>query len=401
MRIWIFLSLVLISLPEYQAAAQQIFPRGPNGFTFTGEWECKGQFINGKPHESHYSAEPVLGGAWLQLSEEDINPPGYLSRYLIRFDPAQKLYIDEDLNNYGYARYTSPGWQDAKLIFTSTEVHYAQPLLENRFVYTVTGPKSFDVSWESRRDKSSDFKSSDMIHCEQIPDAGPLQLSLTAGQKISNVFSRTISFHANGIEDVVRRVSGTANYEVTDPSPDRITLKAEALYDGYPAQAASAEYRDHGQTACRQGKCQPLTDASGPFFNPLLWGAAPAVLTPGTTWEVEIQQPWELGPAGKQTVTVISYDAADHEITLKREGSGSGPYDNDKKQIQIKKDSKEYTASIIPGDSHWTGFTTFHQGIVKNDELLVERDVTLSIAGLSNIKAKERQYILLNAAPVG
>ena len=169
MRIWVHLLSVLVALSGYQSSAQPSLPAGPNGFTFIGEWECKGQFLNGKPHESHYSAEQVLGDSWLQLSEKDINPPGYLSQYFIRFDPEQKLYINEDLNNFGYARYTSPGWQDAKLVFTSTEAHYAQPLPENRFVYTVTGPKSFDVSWESRRDKNSDFKSSDTLHCQQVP----------------------------------------------------------------------------------------------------------------------------------------------------------------------------------------------------------------------------------------
>ena len=160
------LSLVFL-LSALSVSAQTPLPAAPNGFTFTGEWDCKGQFINGKPHHSHYSAGQVLGGAWLQLSEEDIDPPGYLSQYLIRFDPVQKLYINEDLNNFGYARYYSPGWEGDKLIFTGTEAHYAQPVPENRFVYTATGPKSFDVSWELRREKSSDFKSSDIIHCTQ------------------------------------------------------------------------------------------------------------------------------------------------------------------------------------------------------------------------------------------
>lgn len=169
MCIWVPLLFAALALPEHQAIAQPSFPAGPGNFSFLGEWDCEGQFINGKPHHSHYSVASVLGGAWLQLSEKDIDPPGYLSRYLVRYDPAQKLYIDEDINNFGYARYTSPGWQDAKLIFTSTEAHYAQALPENRFVYTVTGPKSFDVSWESRRNKSSDFKSSDILHCQQDP----------------------------------------------------------------------------------------------------------------------------------------------------------------------------------------------------------------------------------------
>jgi len=404
MRTGTLLVLVALIVPVTQARAQQTLPEGPNGFTFTGEWDCKGQFINGKPHHSHYSATPVLGGAWLQLSEKDIDPPGYLSSYLIRFDSSQKLYIDEDMNNFGYARYTRPGWQDAKLILTSTEAQYAQPLPENRFVYTVTGPKSFDVSWESRRSKDVDFKSSDTIHCEQATGATSddyFQTSLTTGQRINNVFSRAIGFHAEGMDDTVRRASGTAYYEVVDPSPEHTRFKADVLYDGYPRQVGSgSEYRDHGQTYCAKEKCVPVNDASGPLFNPLLWGTPPATLAPGTTWQVAIKQPWELGPAATQTITVVSLDPTNHEITLKREGSGEGWYDSDRKQLQVKKDGKEYTVDITtPGTSHWQGYTTFHQGIVKSDELLVERDVVLSAADFPSTKATERQYILLNAAP--
>jgi hypothetical protein len=393
------LVLAVLAIPAAHARAEQTLPPGPDGFTFTGEWDCSGQFISGKPHHSHYSVEPVLGGAWLQLSEKDIDPPGYLSSYLIRFDPAQKLYIDEDVNNFGYARYASPGWQDQKLIFTSTETHYTQPLPENRFVYTVTGPKSFDVSWESRRGKDADFKSSDIIHCQQTASDDYFQTQLAVGQKINNIFSRAIAFHVEGIDDIAYRFGGTANYEITEASPDHITFVSDVLYDGHPQYHGGAELRDHNTTACAKGKCRTLNDASGVLFDPLLWGTPPATLAPGTTWQVAIKDPWELGPPATQTITVVSTDPANHEITLKREGSGDGWYDSDSKQLKVKKDGKEYTVDVSPGTSHWLGYTTFHQGIVKNDELLVERDVTLSAADFPKLTGKERQYILLNAAP--
>ncbi|HEX3437639.1 MAG TPA: hypothetical protein VHT24_12790 [Pseudacidobacterium sp.] len=173
MRSWIIPVPALLLRFVHIARGQQSFPAGPHAFTFIGEWDCKGQFVNGAAHRSHYTGEPVLGGAWLQLSETDIEPVGYLSRYLIRYDPVQKLYINEDINNFGYARYSSSGWQDTKLIFTSTEAHYAQPLPENRFVYTVIGSKSLDISWESRKDKDSDFKTSDILHCSQTTEKAP------------------------------------------------------------------------------------------------------------------------------------------------------------------------------------------------------------------------------------
>jgi hypothetical protein len=131
----------------------------------------------------------------------------------------------------------------------------------------------------------------------------------------------------------------------------------------------------------------------------LLWGTPPDALASGTSWQVNIPQAWELGPAATQTVTVVSLDPSSHEITLKREGSGAGAYDNDKKQVQVKKDGREYTVDVAPGNSHWIGYTTFRQGIVVSDELMVERDVILSAPHFPRTEAKERQYILLNAAP--
>jgi hypothetical protein len=35
------------------------------------------------------------------------------------------------------------------------------------------------------------------------------------------------------------------------------------------------------------------------------------------SWDVTIVQPWELRPAGKETVSVVYIDPRDHAVTLK------------------------------------------------------------------------------------
>ena len=226
-----------------------------------------------------------------------------------------------------------------------------------------------------------------------------LMPALKTGQRLSNIFSRAISYQMDGYEDVVRRVSGTATYTVKELTGTTSTLSVAYRYDGLPAGANEVEIKDGGKTACYQGKCSATTDASGLLYNPLLWGEMHAPIHVGSTWDITISEPWELGPAGTETVTVVSLDPGSHTVTLKREGSGGGYFDRDQKQIKLQKDGKTFTVDVDPGLSHWIGYTIFQQGIVVSDELLVERPVTLHSTETGMIPAKERQYILLNAMP--
>jgi hypothetical protein len=82
-----------------------------------------------------------------------------------------------------------------------------------------------------------------------------------------------------------------------------------------------------------------------------------------------------------------------------RQGSGDGPFDNDKTQLKVMSRGTEYTVEVKPGHASRSGFTTISKGVVTNDELLVERSLTLSSKELGTISASERQYILLNKMP--
>jgi hypothetical protein len=239
---------------------------------------------------------------------------------------------------------------------------------------------------------------------QPAPDLGAgvyLEPKLQTGQAFGNVFSRTISYRVEGsdIDELVRRASGTGTYVVAENSQAHLVLDGTFRYDGRPEYKGKTEMKDRGRTICYDGNCSPATDASGPFFNPLLWGDPKGTIRKGMSWNVAIAEPWELGPPGQQTVTVIEVDPAGHSVTLKREGSGDGYCADDKKQIQVSKDGKSYLVDVAPGRSHWVGYTRFREGVVISDELLVERPVTLTSKELGSLLARERQYILLNASP--
>jgi hypothetical protein len=382
---------------------------GPGGFTFEGKWDCAGSFVqSGRAHRSTYEGRPASGSGWLELVETDIEPRGYVGHYLLRYDASTKQVIELDANSAGFAIYAGPGWEGETLTLTGTAtVSYAVP--KNRFVFEVKSPEEFSVTWETN--PGADWAAADKLSCHRAADANGEDAELAAseylepkvqvGQKFANAFSRAIAFRAAGMDDLVRRVSGTAVYTATEASKEKLVFDTHALYDGRPESIGTTEIKDRGRTSCWQGTCATATDASGLLYNALIWGEPSGKLRKGMSWDVTIAQPWELGPAGKETVTVVAIDPKEHAVTLKREGSGEGFFDHDAKQVQLTKGGQAYPADVSPGQAHWIGYTTFREGIVLSDELLVERPVTLTTKELGVLPGTEREYILLNAMPAG
>jgi hypothetical protein len=245
---------------------------------------------------------------------------------------------------------------------------------------------------------------STLLAALSVPTAPATAPALTpafrAGASLGNVFSRTIAIHAPGFDDAVRRVSGTAVYRVTDTSAARPRLRIDYDYDGRPAGSGTVELPDDGATNCFNGQCTPNTDASGLAYNPRLWGRPPARLRVGQRWTVDIAGPWELGPAGRQTVTVMALDPVSHTVTLQREGSGDGAWLGDAPTLTLTRHGHSYRVTRQAGRARWYGYATFRNGIVISDELISTRPVTLASPQLGHVEATERQYILLNAMPV-
>jgi hypothetical protein len=137
----------------------------PSGFTFTGYWQCAGSFpASGRQHRSIYHGEASADGKWIDLTETDIEPKGYVGRYELGADASKDKLVFININSAGYAIFESPGWDGHTLTVTSTDVlHYSSASPKNRFLYTVQDPKHFDVEWQF--EKSGAWTSGDLMHC--------------------------------------------------------------------------------------------------------------------------------------------------------------------------------------------------------------------------------------------
>jgi len=230
--------------------------------------------------------------------------------------------------------------------------------------------------------------------------AAALTPAFHSGASFGNVFSRAVAIRAPGFDELVHRVSGTATYRVTDAASEPPRLHIDYRYDGRPAGSGTVTLPDAGASDCYDGKCAPDTDASGLAYNPRLWGRPPAALHVGQHWTVDIAAPWELGPAGRQTVTVRAFDPATHTVTLEREGAGDGAWLDDKPTLTLTRSGQPCVLTRQAGRTHWHGWTTFRDGMVLSDELVSTRPVMLASRQCGRVEATERQYILLDAMPV-
>lgn len=225
-----------------------------------------------------------------------------------------------------------------------------------------------------------------------------LGLHVHAGERYADIFSKAISVKGAGFDEIVRRISGTATYDVVSSDAEGPTFKLSYRYDGRPAGENAYQIRDGGKTGCNAGACSTNSDTSGLAFNPLLWGLPHGELRAGMTWTIKIEKPWEAGPPGTETVRVMSVDAKNKIVMLEREGSGDGASDDDQRQLPIVVDGKSGMATIVSGPSRWSGQIAVKSGIVISDEILVERHVKLQ-STLGNFEGDEREYTLLNAMP--
>jgi hypothetical protein len=228
-----------------------------------------------------------------------------------------------------------------------------------------------------------------------------LKPHVKAGEVLSDIAYRVISLQAPGYDEGVYQSPATATYTFAEASPrDTISWRVSARYDGkMNIKDEAGEYRDAGKTECFKGQCSLTTDASSPFFNPTFWGEPKGPLKPGMLWMVNLQQPWELGPPGQQTVTVISVDPANGIVILKREGSGVGSFEGKNDVAMLKRDGKQYRVAVKYGDAHWVGQAVFQHGVAISDELLCNMSVELSSPEVGTIKAQERQYMSLLQHP--
>src|SRR5690348_8884852 len=78
----------IAALPTKTAGADALAPLA----YFAGDWQCAGQFANGKPVRSRESFSVELGGQWLRMRHADAPPNRYLADSWWGYDKAAKRF---------------------------------------------------------------------------------------------------------------------------------------------------------------------------------------------------------------------------------------------------------------------------------------------------------------------
>jgi hypothetical protein len=168
LRVSCFLTVIFCSAASaQQPAALSVVPPS---FQFAGAWSCQGSFGSGKVHRSSYTGSIALGGKWLRLTEQDIEPAtGYVAEYLIGYDPQQKKLVEFDANNFGAATYASDaGWSNGVLTMTSPVSQDSNaPWAANQFVYTLSGSDTFTVDWKISKSSALQWVQADHLTCRR------------------------------------------------------------------------------------------------------------------------------------------------------------------------------------------------------------------------------------------
>src|SRR5258708_7802307 len=80
-------------------------------------------------------------------------------------------------------------------------------------------PKKLPVSKNNLKVEISGFKKNILKTPQNISGAKYFTLKVKNGEKLGNIFSRTISFKSDSFPEIVNRVSGTGIYTVINNNP--------------------------------------------------------------------------------------------------------------------------------------------------------------------------------------
>jgi hypothetical protein len=228
------------------------------------------------------------------------------------------------------------------------------------------------------------------------PAGAFLTPTVKPGDELGSVFAKTVAITGKGFEPLVRRVSGSASDTIVAVTDAAITEAETYAYDGISSGSDTVVVRDHGVTNCVDGACATNTSTSAPLFDPLLWGAVPAEIAIGSSWNAPIADAWEIGPPGTELVTVERLEPAIGLITLTRVGHGTGLSADDtrKSDVTIVSEGRSITVHVKPGPATWRGKATFRHGVTIADEIVVERPVDLVANTGQVFHGRERIYTL-------
>lgn len=166
-----FALLVVLLCPIFSFAQQPpAISAIPSDFSFPGAFDCEGSFRNAQVHKATFTGAIVIGGKWLELTEQDTQPAtGYLAKYLIGYDAQQQRLVEYDANNYSAAVYSSEeGWKNKTLTMISPiATDPRAPYAINRFLYTISGPDTFTVDWQVSKTAAPNWVQADHLACKR------------------------------------------------------------------------------------------------------------------------------------------------------------------------------------------------------------------------------------------
>jgi len=216
------------------------------------------------------------------------------------------------------------------------------------------------------------------------------------GQRIDSIFSKAIAITGADFDPLVRRISGTASFEIEAAKPDEVTGLDRYLYDGRPPGSDTLVIRNHGMTNCdARGKCAINDSTSASLFDALLWGPVPDDIAVGSTWNVKVTS-WEIGPPGEERVSVVRLNPDLGQVTLVRQGHGAGRSSDDAvlDVFTIVSHGHAIKMKLSPGVATWEGRATFVHGITVADEILLTRPVELTSDTGRVLHGEERIYTI-------
>jgi hypothetical protein len=222
------------------------------------------------------------------------------------------------------------------------------------------------------------------------------------GETLYYIGFRTVVISAPGLDHSVVSPSGSeAIFKILPGStPNDLKMTTSARIEGqFQVEDAPYELSDRGDTECFQGKCYPERSASALVAKASIWGLPAGPLHAGMSWTVEVTHGWEFGPAGKQTIRVISVNEQDGSVILTRDGEGDGPPDPVSNTTVVTKGGQTYTVSVKHGHTHWSGKATIQHGFIISDECLADAEVELSSPEFGKVTGRERMFMALMQHP--
>lgn len=128
---------------------------------FVGDWQCVGQFADGRPIRSRERFETTLDGNWLRMRHDDAAPGRYHAEAWWGREPSAQRYAVTVFDNGGGLRhYASAGWRGDALVLENT----ASAGYVDRFSYRRLDAASYrvDYAW---RDRGGAWRLGDSLRC--------------------------------------------------------------------------------------------------------------------------------------------------------------------------------------------------------------------------------------------